>query len=262
MMLRRKRQTVTITDDFNRANGAMGVTPVGGVPWQVIAGAWSIAANKASTASPDPAIVAVDIGYSDVDMGADVSPQGNDAIYFRIQDAQNWLRARLREQTTSSTVYCTYATWTRSSHCYSQQSGGVEFDASSQACGGCPNTPCGGWVPYEIGFTCQPDGGSCQLACGTNTFFDYYIDLQRMVAGGLTNIATVHVGTSVSVTHLRAVLSDTTVKVYGTINGVESLLTTQTISNFRTATLHGVGRSSGSSTNGSALDNFTLTGVA
>ena len=99
---------VVYTDNFDRANTSIG-TGLGNIPggpaWQQISGAWRIYNNRANTttAHGNNPIVAAEFHVSDGDITVNVG-RGGDAIYFRVQDANDWLRARTRYWVTSYTT--------------------------------------------------------------------------------------------------------------------------------------------------------------
>lgn len=114
-----------VEDSFNRADGSLGATSDGTASWTVLTGNFIISSQKAmagvttSTGTPaDSAIAYIDLlrstpveyrpnvnstaslqatqaPASNVIMSANVSPNGGDALYFRIQDANNWHRVLL-----------------------------------------------------------------------------------------------------------------------------------------------------------------------
>lgn len=107
------------TDSFNRADTAsgsgLGSIPNGGPAWQVVSGLWRILSNRAvsDTAATSNPIVVVASGAGDGDVSVSTSPSGGDAIYGRVQDANNWIRARIRQYQTSNTTtyYVTEYEW-------------------------------------------------------------------------------------------------------------------------------------------------------
>lgn len=263
---------VAVFDSVSRGDqSGPGVTSDGQYTWQVGAGTWSVASHLLSTsdaASTNPYLY-IDTGYSDIDESLAISSLGNDAIYFRIVDANNWLRLKLREYTTSTatTQYCTYNVYQGSELCSNLpcgQNGATATYFTSTACGFCPSVSCSGFFPYACAVgPCSSTGSTCTQACGTitNYFYNYYLDLEKMVSGSLSSIANISLGQSVSVTQLRVVAVGSTIEAYCKIDGLEKLQGTYTDSTNSSATKHGIGRGSSNSTtqDGSALKNFSLT---
>lgn len=283
---------VAVYDSFVRANqSGLGVTSDGQYSWQVVNGVWSIASNKAHTttsASSNPLAV-IDPGYSDVDISLGVSPSGNDAIYFRVVDANNWLRLKVREYTSvqTYTTYCSGATWGYDSNiqgyaagCGSCSSGWQVFacDAACNSVTGCQSGACTGLGSCSCVFTCTASskyctgyGGcvsksNCTYACGTGTnyYYNYYLDLEKMVGGSLSSIANISLGLNRNVTQTRVVAVGSKIEVFSdgtTTTGTQELQGTYTDATNSTATKHGIGRGASNAWSGdaSSLSDFSIT---
>lgn len=98
----------TFTDDFTRANGALGSMP-GGPAWEAISGSASISGNRVlfTTAPGSNPVYAVNTGKSDIDFAAAPAHRQGNALYARVVDANNWIRARLNYYRTSYQYYVT-----------------------------------------------------------------------------------------------------------------------------------------------------------
>lgn len=100
---------MAVYEDTFSGSGALGTIEKGGVAWEAITGTWSRSNGYASTstaASSNP-IAVIDTGVGQIDTSINCSSGGGDALYFRVVDASNWLRARVYSVTTSSTYYQT-----------------------------------------------------------------------------------------------------------------------------------------------------------
>lgn len=106
---------VTYTDSFTRSDttSGLGVIP-GGPTWEVLRGSWRISGQKPYTSdsnSTDPLAVA-EFETPNVDLSMQTA-YGGDAVYFRVLNSSNWLRARRRGySSTSSSQQPVYATRT------------------------------------------------------------------------------------------------------------------------------------------------------
>lgn len=261
---------IVVQDNFNRTSGSgLGTTSDGSATWQVITGTWSINNNTAYTSTPASSnpLAIVEVPYADIDLSSNVSPTGNDALYFRVVDASNWLRLKLREYTTSSsnTQYCTHGYYENDSvNCFC---GGFVGDIRNQSgtnCASCPD------ASSICAAACSPNSSSvtssgscyqngyCTQACGTTTtyYYNYYLDLEKMTGGTLASIGSVSLGQSVTVTSLGVIAQGNSIQTYA--NG--ALQYTYTDTTNQTATRHGIGRGSSNSTtqDGQMLDNFLL----
>lgn len=247
-----------ISDDFNRANGALGSTSVGAEPWQIVSGTWSITSNMAtsSTAASSRPIAVVEGRTANVDISINISSSGGgDALYFRVVDVNNWVRLRYYGWQTSSQSCSTCNTYYHEGSCSWIGYGANTGECNSLWCSGCPN--CGSCGSDNCGCNnCSAWSNVCSTYscnCVTNYYNNYRVYLDKFVAGSLTAIT--YWDTSASL--IRAVASSNTVRVYtGTTDrGVF------TVNEHTAATRHGMGRAESSYT-GSALDNFSLTPLA
>lgn len=265
---------VAYTDTF-AGSGALGVTEGGGLAWEAITGSWSrsggyAAASTNGNASPPP-IAVVDLGVGQVDLSAAVSNGGGDALYFRVTDANNWFRARVRKWQTSSTYYYTEYRWY---HFY-EHGGGYHLGDTS----GSPTGPGSVSFVYEI-YNTSPSsapsfplklqqshahegGGShshdydrgsgpfqngTRQASSTSYNTNYQVVLEKCVNGTVTTLGTY----SSSATSLRVRADGTSIVVY--VNGTSRISVTD--ATHQSATKHGIGRGP-SEYQSSAIDNFS-----
>ena len=266
-LLRTGSQPTTISDDFQRADGSMGVTSVGFLPWMALAGTWSIASHTAHTtaaATSNPFVV-VETGLANVTVQATVSSSGGDCLYFRVQDATNWLRLRVHEYTTSYQYY-NQSGWDPQAYtqtCQDQgsyspgqvyysnyyQSSGIpqtEMVITSTPCSGAAGTGGAGWTA----------NWHSQTVTGPFTGYNYndQVILEKCVAGTVTALATY----ATSPTTLKAVCSGSTVTAYANTTQIW----TGTVTNFQAATKHGVGLGAPSDVYGSAISAFSVSLVS
>lgn len=238
---------VAVVDDFNRPDGGLGVTSQGAVPWEVLAGSWTVAGNHASSPSvqsSNPRAV-VQTGAADGTLQANVG-LGGDALLFRVVDASNWWRVRTRYWQEAFTQFC-YSYW-YIADCYnasnpSQQCPGM------QSCGSCGSCQGGCFAPngcFQQPYTCS------QYACGTTYVPHYAVVLDRMVAGTITTVQEVE---PASASQLKVVMRGSNIDVYRqTVNPVISV----TSSVHQTATKHGIGAAASDVPAGGAIDNFSF----
>ncbi len=100
------RSTV-IADNFNRTAASLGGTSTGGFPWTALSGTWSTNGTMATTPAVNSSnpLATINYGSANVDASVGVSSGGGDALYLRVTDATNWIRARVRSWTTSVSTY-------------------------------------------------------------------------------------------------------------------------------------------------------------
>lgn len=138
-----------IADTFDRPNAStLGTTSTGGAPWVPIIGTWGITSNRPTTStaiSSHPHAV-VEADTPNVDLSITISSGGGgDALYFRVVDANNWLRLRYEGWQTSSTSCqtCYEYTYNRGcSHINTGDCAGVGGGPNCQDksnCGSCPS---------------------------------------------------------------------------------------------------------------------------
>ena len=100
---------ITVSDEFT-GSGALGATEVGNLPWTALTGTWSRTSGRATTSTSvgSNPLAVIDPASPDVDTAIPVSG-GGEAVYVRVADATNWLRARLRryQQTETYQYYVT-----------------------------------------------------------------------------------------------------------------------------------------------------------
>lgn len=85
--------SIEVADDFNRADGALGNTPTGNLPWQTLNGStWGVIGNQAgATATSGNALAVVDTASPDGRVGATVvTKDGGTGIAWRVVDANNF----------------------------------------------------------------------------------------------------------------------------------------------------------------------------
>lgn len=176
------------SDTFDRANGALGSTNGGNIlAWQAVKGTWSITANRPTTtdARDTNPVAVVDAASPDVDVSVAVSPSGGDALYFRVQDANNWLRLRVDNTTFSSTYsfQCAYTysyscDYTYSYTCYATNycAQYSSFCNPSYAAAG-PSNGCGEGSCYynhqHASYTCYSTSSSTSCCPGSMTHNHY-----------------------------------------------------------------------------------------
>jgi hypothetical protein len=98
-------------DPFTRANGPLGSIPSGPV-WNVLSGSVAISSNRAlfSTAPGSNPLAVVDVGLrsngqGNFDVAAKPNHYQGNALYVRVLDASNWVRARLNYRQVSYQYY-------------------------------------------------------------------------------------------------------------------------------------------------------------
>lgn len=97
----------TYVDDFTRTTASgtgLGAHPQGKV-YEYPKGTFHVngTAAVASTTVASDAIAVIKVSSGDNDAWATVDNSGGDCLYFRVQDANNWLRARISYSTTTNT---------------------------------------------------------------------------------------------------------------------------------------------------------------
>lgn len=99
------------SDDFNRANGALGSTPVGGLAWTVQQGTITITSNQpVASGTTKPQIATVDAKLAD-QIAVSALLGTNDAIVLRLADKANYLRVRRNFVPSSTSTVCTPGAW-------------------------------------------------------------------------------------------------------------------------------------------------------
>jgi hypothetical protein len=140
---------IPIVDNFNRADGALGITSDGNGLWEILSGNFAIASNRAVSvpSNATSGLAVVNNFSSDVTISLDVS-SGGDALYFRVVDANNWWRVLVNSVTTTSffeTGYTEYL-WT------SSRSGAEYRPTLSESSAGCIQTYHDHNSPFSLNF--------------------------------------------------------------------------------------------------------------
>lgn len=276
------------TDDFNRADGALGSIP-GGPAWEVISGTWAIASNRASssTAASSNPVAVVDTETTDADLSVNVSNLGGDAIYGRVVDANNWFRAKVRRYQTSTPYYVTEYEWkavpgggtgaSSESWCNAGYTSHTHEGDDVTGWGTFSSSPWGSSYSYSHSHSIwyKDDGVNCSgwneshshsgtpyktdntrtVIGGYTTTTYYQVILERCVAGTITNIGQTTATTTSTLHTLRLRMVGNDIRVY--MNGGASAVITATDSSHSAATKFGIGKGASDLT-GSALDNFSI----
>lgn len=246
--------------DFNGTDTSSGVpVPTGHPVLVAVSGSWRRLSNRAYTSTDrnSSPILAAAIGGGDVDLTVDVSSGGGDAVYFRVTDADNWIRARIRRYTTSSTYYYTEYEWMGTTttadghtHTYTRWSSSsnnspfvnaVSHNHDSYGYHTHSETQANSWLT-----------GNTRQSSNTSTSVAYQVIVEKCVAGTITTLQTASISAP---SKLRARAQGTSVQVY--INGATTPAISVTESAFTTANQHGIGRGP-SDQDGQALDNLYI----
>lgn len=280
------------SDSFTRADTAAG-SGLGFVPsgpaWEIVNGSWQILSGRAytSTSRTSNPIAVVSGGSGDVDISANVSSSGGDAIYFRVVDSNDWLRARVRRYQTSSS-YTTYTTeyewvqhyfhaepldhdtgWYSNDAEHSMYKWGtystapsfpsVQMDYHSHnsqgsPSDGTPNASPGTHSHYIYKTGLWKTGATRQVATGTGTSYTnhYQIILEKSVNGTVTTLGTY---TTSAPSSLRVRAVENNIKVY--VSGNATVRIDVNDATHQNAAKHGIGRGA-SDLDGQALDNVTI----
>lgn len=261
-----------LTDAFSRADTGAGAglgTAPSGLVWSQISGSWQLISNRAYTptaAAANP--VATVASTANVDVSVSVSPTGGDALYLRVEDANNWYRLRVENNTRTVVTgqhqesYQTGTgqyTWTwnvYSETVYGQWLRGPYSNTFSSPWPG--NDTYSNGYPCNVGSSYEVMTTAYYTADTTAVITDHKVLFEKCVAGVVTLLAT-YVVTNPT-TSLRAVAFGSDYKVF--INGTASPVGVITDSALSTATKHGLGRGGVNTYNsGSALDNFSVTDI-
>jgi hypothetical protein len=100
---------IRVTDEFT-GTGALGNSEVGNRPWQSLNGSWTRNSGTATTTTAHTSnpMMVVDMASSNADITSKTtSSRSGEAIYFRVADGNNWLRARMRRHYYTSQYYVT-----------------------------------------------------------------------------------------------------------------------------------------------------------
>lgn len=243
-----------LLDNFNRPDttSGFGAVPAGfAYLFSPSTGGWRIVGQKAVTTTPatgDPH--AVTVSTRDAEVGASVSFGGGDAVYARVVDPNNWLRAMVRVAvtTTTSTYTVTEYEWRGT---YGFDNGPyhshLEWEASPST-HTLPGT-CSHGVPR---FSAAPTGQTRQSTrTGSRTTTNRSVVLQKRVAGVISTLGQWTVTMPTTSLRLRCVSDLLTVTASGFALG------TARETAHMAATRHGIGRGF-SPSNGTALDNLSV----
>lgn len=291
--MRARNPRTTIEDNFNRTlTGSLGSTSTGGKPWEILSGTWNVDGAKAvstTTRSSNP-IAVVTAGYANIDSQITVGP--GDALYFRVQDTNNWWRIVHEGWQTSScstcydtcydTCYqqcCQSCCSTCCSSCVNSYAGcHYSADGSFGGCQGCGSCSCGcpggmycGSMAGQCEYSCNCVSCNCvscnctscnpyscnpyscnPYTCNCNYYNNYQVKLQKMLGGSLSTITSQ--GTSGGTSVVRVVATGTNIKAY---RDTSTLFYDAAQADLQTAIKHGIGRGA-SDYDTPTLDNYSL----
>lgn len=239
LLLRVGVPQVTYTDTFT-VDGPIGATEVGAQPWTAVTGTWSRASGLAHTSTADSSnpLIVLDVADPNVDLTCAVSTRGGgDCLYVRVVDATNWIRLR----TVLTITGYTYGDWVY---------GGTSTLAPGDDAYGHPGTYINGNTEVIVG------GDGIHYTYYTRSQTPNYAPsavLEKSIAGTVTTIATLALGSPASTLRVVALNASLSVYINSTFQGAYTDTTNLS------ATKHGLGRGTSAGTTGSALDNFSLT---
>ncbi|MGE5327843.1 MAG: type II secretion system protein [Thiobacillus sp.] len=270
---------IAVSDNFNRTAATLGTSTIGAKTWTALSGSWSTNGTRAVTSTADSSnpIAVIDAGYANVDTSVDVSSSGGgDSLIIRASDSNNYIKARYYHTITTVAGYCTIGAWVYQGQVYTENwSPGSTIPGYDKIGGNClpydewPNFNGNGaaqtkTVVTSTKVTCDPPyvnvcywGNSywrSVVDTPASSTHHYFIYLDKVINGVVTNLYNNEVGSSISNIRLRAVNS--TIGLY--INKSTTETTTITDSFNSTATKHGIGRSTGGDVGTSGLDNYSL----
>lgn len=247
-------------DNFDRADGALGTFPVAGLTWESVAGSWAIASNKPHTTTDrnSSPIAAIQTGKADIDMT--VTADAGDALYARIADAANWLRARVRvwetTATITETVVVTEYLWRRN---YVTPGGAHgSCDAWGSSSSSAPSIPMCGPTGSTFDGAAFFTGSTRQVENEVESFVTtnhYQLIAEKCIASVVTVLDTQDIveppeGPGETI---RIRITGTTFEVYR--EGILRISVTETA--HETATKHGIGRGPSELTN-EILNDFSI----
>jgi len=100
-----------VYDNFDGTGDADGsATETGGKTWQALNGAWTRSGSGTVTTGAGLAanpMLLTDVGSGNVDARVSTTGSSGESVYVRVQDATNWLRARIRHVKVPRNVYPT-----------------------------------------------------------------------------------------------------------------------------------------------------------
>lgn len=240
-------EPIVYSDDF-ASSGQLGNVKTGTpiLPWLFLnstAANWSRNSTgyvtSSTTAASNPMAIA-DIGIANVEVTEGVRSTGN-AIYFRVVDGDDWLRARINA--TVSTVQT--GTWYTYDCSYDGFDGQADYSSQSS------------------GMDCSYVGyGSSQLLSTSPIMSDvtsHYLILDKSIAGTVTQLATIGVGTNLP-SFIKVTAKGSTLNTsYGSSSSTTSAGSTVTDSTNQSATKHGVGYASSTSGSATGITSFAIT---
>ena len=239
--------SVDYSDDF-AGSGALGNVKTGAptIAWEFLNSAsadWtrnsSGYASSSIAASSNPMAIA-NAKKADIEITEGIRSAG-DAIYFRVTDANNWLRARLNYVQDSSTY--TYYSRTVSYECYSSSTGAKTktgawgFNTNDPNDNSPPNSnqcPSGSYYSETGRSTTGPHTGS-------NPVYNYYLVLDKNVSGTITQLGSRLIGTSMPA-YIKVTAKGTSLTTsYGSTTSTTSAGSSISDSAHQSATKHGIG---------------------
>lgn len=269
-ILRMSNRGGSIKDDFNRTlSGSLGSTSLGGSPWTIITGAWSVNGAKPTTATTQSSNPLATINPGTPNQTALLTLGAGDALYFRVQNATNWWRALWEGYQTSACGTCCGSCC---STCYSSCTGWLDHCVNTVGnyitCAGACNAGCScscgssaSCTYYQnCSYDCNPYSCNCYscncYSCNCTYYDNYRLRLEKMVAGTLTAVS---VGSVQSTPTTRAKVitnANGQVSAYFGSTGQTSLYS-GTDTALASQALVGIGRGA-SSYNTSSIDDFDL----
>jgi hypothetical protein len=281
---------ILVADDFNRADGALGVTSTNSLPWQTLSGTFAISNNKVWSPAyqATSGLAVIDNSASDADLSLEVAPEGGDALYFRVQDSTNWWRTHIRgvtEVVYYSTGYYRYQWGNYYSGAEYYPSGGgtcqqtyhdhgqtitYNWSTSSSTNTAPTNTTyshthsitvygCNQTVTFTHSHVAQTyyTGTTEFVVTGTGA---YNQTTRTLVLSKSVNNVVTEVGTYIrsSITSIQASINGTSITVK--VNNEATALISTTSSDLLNATRHGIGRGP-TTDHGTAMDNFSVTPI-
>lgn len=265
-----------LLDTFT-GSGVLGKLEQGGFMWNPDSGTWSRSGGFAATASAPSTNPIATVDAKNPNVSINLNPfngyGGGDAIYFRVSDASNWWRLRIRYY--SSTVQTgTYNTGMYDIGAYvqvvnNQPTAGTQFEgyaAGAYYLAYVPAWPSGNQqdvdkisVNAAHYYSRWQAPYSAHYEPSYTTYYYYVFYLDKCVAGTVTNVKASSSYSLFSAPKMRVDASGSLITCYWYSNTTQqgTFNATDTFNQF--ATKHGVGKGgSDSSSYQSGIDNFTL----